>query len=166
MKKTINGNIEEIEKTLKENGGTAVIATENHNGNGKNEKEENAKIICIANIIKSIIAGIEVKKAKELEEKVIAEESTATISCNGTKLSIYLNQNGNDEDIKVEAEIATSITSRHFFLTRMLLEDNKKNINPRMIQRALEENPELFNACKNFFFPQTIIKFTTNQQPS
>ena len=112
----------------------------------------------MSNIIASVIAGIEVKEA--IEGK-IAEESTATISYNGsTELSIYLNPNGNNGEIEVEAEIRTPIISKHFFLTWInQKKDNKSIIDLQMIQKALEKNPELADACKKLFFPKTTIAY-------
>ncbi len=158
MEKTTIGNIQKIEETVKENGGTAIIIAKEHNGNGKSEEEKIAKRIRMSNIIESVIAGIEVKKA--IEEEAIIEESIATISCNGTKLLIYLNPNGNNEEIKVEAEIRTSIASKHFFLTQInQKKDEERTIDLQMIQKALEKNPELADACKKLFFSKTTIAY-------
>ncbi len=160
MEKTTNeiGNIKEIEKTVKENGGTAIIIAKEHNGNenGESEKEKIAKRTQMSAIIESIIAGIEIEK----ETKGLI----TTISCNGTKLSFRLNQNGNGEKFEVEAEISNSIISNNFFLTEILLEDNKENINLQMIKDALEKNPRLADACEKLFFSPTTV--TYNQQPS
>ena len=152
MRKTATENIEEIKKIVEENGGTAVIITENHNGNGRSEEEKKAKRIRMSNIIESIVAEIKAK-----------EESIATISNGTTKLSICLNTNGDDREIRVGAEVKTPAISRYFFLTEILLQDNKKNINLRMIQKALKKNQELTDACEKFFFPETTIEFTNNQ---
>ena len=137
---------------MEENGGTAGIITENHNGNGRSEEEKKAKRIRMSNIIESIVAEIKVK-----------EESTATISNGTTKLSICLNTNGDDGKIEVGAEVKTPIISNYFFLTLMTQEGNEKIIDLRMIQEALRKNLELVNACEKFFFPETTIEFTNNQ---
>jgi hypothetical protein len=119
----------------------------------------------MSNIIASVIAKIEIG---EVVEGKIAKESTATISYNGsTELLICLNPNGNNGEIKIETEIRTPITSKHFFLTWMTQKNSEKIIDLQMIQEALEENPELADACKKLFFPQTTIEFTnTKEQPS
>lgn len=157
MKKTTIVSIEKIGITVKKNGGTAIIIAKECNGKGKSEKEEITRRIQISAIIKSIIAGIEIKKTIEGE---IAEESIATISHNGsTELLVCLNPNGNNGEIKVEAEVRTPIASSSFLLTQILLQDNERIINLQMIQETLKKNPELANACEKLFFSKTIVAY-------